>query len=89
MAFLIANWWWLSPLGIPAILGAMKVAAKLTPSVQDDKIVTLLAGLWDIVRGKVPRGLTGKKAKEAIDNLASMPGPEIQRHCRGGETPEG
>jgi len=84
MTFLVANWWWLSPLGIPAILGALKVAAKLTPWAWDNKIVTLLKGIWDVTRGKTPKNWTGSPTAEVLKKLLKSK-RETTRYCRGGE----
>ncbi len=61
MEWIALNWWWLSPIAIPLILGGLKVAANKTKWVWDDKIVTLLAGIWDMSKGLIPRNTTGKK----------------------------
>jgi len=55
MIWLAANWWWLSwvlnLLIIPAIFGALKVIAKKTKTVHDDRIVTLLIEWWSASKG--------------------------------------
>ena len=54
MEWIALNWYWLAPLAATiggGVLGALKVAAKKTPSVYDDKIVTMLSGLFDQLRG--------------------------------------
>ena len=73
MEWVIANWWWLS-FCIPVVLAGLKVAAKFIPGVWDDKIVTVLAMIWDISRGRTPRHTTGK--------------PKVEKYSRGGEEPE-
>lgn len=50
MEWIIANWWWLAPVGIPVGLGVLKGVAKIIPGVEDDKIVTMLAQSWDRFR---------------------------------------
>jgi hypothetical protein len=61
MLWIVSNWWWISPVAVPLLLGGLKYAAKKTKWVGDDKIVTLLAGVWDMSRGIAPRSETGKK----------------------------
>ncbi len=51
--FIVANWWWIAPLVLIG-LGGLKLAAKKTKWVWDDKIVTLLIGLVRMSRGKEP-----------------------------------
>ncbi|MEA3420836.1 MAG: hypothetical protein U9Q97_04065 [Acidobacteriota bacterium] len=63
MEWIALNWWWVS-LCIPVVLGILKVAAKLTKWDGDDKIITLLAGLWDMFKGRVPRTTTGRPKKK-------------------------
>ncbi len=81
MEFIIANWWWIS-FFIPGILIGLKVGAKLTKWDGDDKIVTLLAGLWDIYKGRKPRTSTGKPKK------VKEPKPKPKKYSEGGDTPE-
>lgn len=51
--FIITNWWWISIL-LGVLLGGLKILAKKTKWVWDDKIVTLLIGLLRMSRGKLP-----------------------------------
>jgi len=55
MLWLTTNWWWLSwvfsVLVIPAGLGALKVIAKKTKTVHDDRIATLLTEWYQASRG--------------------------------------
>ncbi len=57
ITFILANWWWLSPLALTA-LGGLKIAAKKTKWVADDKVLTLLIGL--VKMGGRPMGLLSK-----------------------------
>ncbi len=50
--FISRNWIALSLAG-----GALKIVAKMTPWVGDDAIYTLLAGVFNQVRGKRPMGV--------------------------------
>jgi len=61
MEWIALNWWWISPIAIPIVLGGLKYTAKKTKWVWDDKVITLLAGVWDMSRGLQPRNITGKK----------------------------
>lgn len=60
MAWVIANWWWiswvLSILVIPGILGTLKIIALKTKTVKDDKIVTLLIEWWSASKGLLKLG---------------------------------
>lgn len=60
MIWITANWWWLSwvlsILVIPGILGILKVIAKKTKNVTDDKIVTLLIEWWNSSKGLLKIG---------------------------------
>ena len=60
LAWIALNWHWIAPIGIPVILGMLKIGANKTKWVLDDKIVTLLFGMWDIVLRKPPRNSSGK-----------------------------
>ena len=60
MGWLLANWGLFSPIVVPIALWILKRRAKKTEAVWDDKIVTLLAGVWDISRKRTPRHTTGK-----------------------------
>jgi len=51
IVWLASNWWWLSAFAIPLLLGLLKVIAKSTKNVHDDKIVTLLTEWWGFSRG--------------------------------------
>jgi Co/Zn/Cd efflux system component len=51
--FIISNWWWISVL-LGVILGGLKILAKRTDWVWDDRIITLLIGLLRMSRGKEP-----------------------------------
>ena len=83
--------WIVTSIGAPLILGGLKLAAKKTDWVWDDKAVTLLAGLWDIYRGKSPRNFTknlrGAISPKIIERLAETD-LEVKRYCRGGDTLE-
>ncbi len=59
---ILANWWWLAPLVLLA-LGGLKLAAKRTESVWDDRIVTLLIFLVKGSRGKFAGILGGIRDK--------------------------
>jgi hypothetical protein len=61
MEWIVLNWWWISPIVIPLMIGGIKYAAYKTPWVWDDKIATLISGIYDMSRGKEPRNVTGKK----------------------------
>ena len=61
MEWIALNWWWMS-LAIPVALGGLKIAAKLTKWDGDDKIITLLIGLWDMAKGFISKKTT-RKAK--------------------------
>ncbi len=52
LTFIFENWWWIAPL-VLALLGGLKLAAKRTPWVWDDRIVTLLIGLVKMTKGAV------------------------------------
>jgi len=60
MEWVALNWYWISPIVIPLIVGGLKYTAKKTSWVWDDKITTILGGWWDMSRGHQPRNLTGK-----------------------------
>ncbi len=60
MEWITANWIVLA-IAVPLGLKILKIMAKRTKWVGDDKIVTLLAGAWDMIKGQVPRKFTGKK----------------------------
>ena len=51
--FIISNWWWISIL-LGIALGGLKILAKRTDWVWDDKIITFLIGLLRMSRGKDP-----------------------------------
>jgi len=53
MEWIAANWWWLSPLLIPLIFRILEYAAKKTKWVTDDRVVTLLRGIWEMSRGRL------------------------------------
>lgn len=59
MAWIIANWWWiswvLSIVVIPAGLGALKIVAKKTETVKDDRVVTLLSEWWSASKGLIKK----------------------------------
>jgi len=61
MEWITVNWWWLSAFAIPVGIGTLKFVANKTSWVWDDKIVTLLAGIWDMAKGSIPRNTTGPK----------------------------
>ncbi len=60
MEWITTNWIILG-IAVPLGLKILKILAKRTKRVEDDKIVTLLAGAWDMIAGHVPRKVTGKK----------------------------
>lgn len=60
MGWIVLNWWWLAPIVVPLAIGGLKYAAIKTPWVWDDKIITLIAGIWDMSIGHMPRNKTGK-----------------------------
>lgn len=62
MTFNLANWCWLRPLALMA-LGGLKIAAKRTDAVWDDRIVTLLTVLVKASRGKMGGILDGIRGK--------------------------
>jgi len=51
--FVVANWWWISIL-LLILLGGLKILAKRTDWVWDDKVMTFLTGLVRMSRGKAP-----------------------------------
>jgi len=51
--FVVNNWFWISIL-LGIILGGLKIFAKKTDWVWDDKILTLLHGLLRMSRGRSP-----------------------------------
>jgi len=44
--FISNNW-----ITMTLVLGILKIIAKLTPNIHDDSIVTLLSGIFGMVRG--------------------------------------
>jgi len=84
MEFIIANWWWLS-LCIPTVLGALKVAAKMTKWTGDDKIVTLLAGIWAIYKDKPPKVTTGKLKEKNVSSVEKATRYVERKYRLGGE----
>ena len=77
MEWLLANWVLFSPVVVPFALWIFKRRAKKSPNVWDDKLVTFLAGLWDVYRGRTLRHTTGKVKPEIVE-----------KYSRGGEEPE-
>jgi len=59
MEWILANWWWVAPVGVPVTLGILKGAAKIIPGVEDDKIVTMLDQWWNRVRQRAPNSWRG------------------------------
>ena len=53
MEWTLTNWWWLSPLVLTG-LGGLKLLAKKTDWVWDDKILTLIIGFLRLAQGKNP-----------------------------------
>ena len=45
-SFISLNW-----ISLSLALGILKVIAKLTPNVHDDSIITMLSGVFSMVRG--------------------------------------
>jgi len=63
MEWILTNWELAAPILVPIILWILKRQAKKTDWVFDDKLVTFLAGEWDIYKGRIPRNTTGKSKK--------------------------
>jgi len=56
MEWLALNWFWISPIAVPLVLGGLKLIAKKTKNVKDDKVITLLWEWWRMSRGILPFG---------------------------------
>lgn len=74
MEWMLANWELFAPIVVPIALWFLKRYAKKSKNVWDDKLVTLLAGIWDISRKRTPRNTTGKA--------------KVKKYSHGGDTPE-
>lgn len=85
MEWFLANWGWASPIVIPIALFFLKRQAKKTPNVLDDKIVTFLAGIWDVYKGREPRKTTGKVKKT---NSKQQISTSKKKYSEKGEDPE-
>ena len=61
MSFITLHWWWIS-IFLLGLFYTLKIWAKKTPWVWDDRIVTFIIGLIRMSRGKEPLS-TEKKIK--------------------------
>ena len=58
ISFISSNW-----ITMTLALGILKIVAKLTPGVLDDSVVTLLSGVFEMVRGN---GLKNGKPDKGV-----------------------
>jgi hypothetical protein len=61
MGFIVTHWWWIS-IFLMGILYTLKMYAKKTKWVWDDKVVTFIIGLIRMSKGKEP--LSNNKKEE-------------------------